>query len=121
MACHPRYPENPARRRRPGVVYLLHFGHAYRHALHYLGWTERPLEERLAEHLKGRPYGSPLVAIAAEQAGVTNVEELARWVVATKPGDRYEERRLKRRGSHRRVCPVCRAQPSLDLKGGPRR
>ena len=116
MACHPRHPINPARRHRAGTLYLLHFERPWRHAAHYLGWTERPLEERLAEHLKGKPHGSPLVAIAAEQAGISSVEELRRWVVTTKRGDRYEERRLKRRGGHRRVCPRCAAQLTLKLE-----
>ena len=42
-----------------GIVYLLHFERSYRHARHYIGFTQN-LEQRLAEHRAGR--GSPLVA-----------------------------------------------------------
>jgi predicted GIY-YIG superfamily endonuclease len=41
-----------------GVIYLLHFSHSYRHARHYLGYTEN-LEQRLAQHRAGR--GSPVL------------------------------------------------------------
>ncbi len=43
-----------------GVVYLIHLSHPYRHARHYLGWTQN-LEHRLAEHRAGR--GSPLLPL----------------------------------------------------------
>jgi predicted GIY-YIG superfamily endonuclease len=35
------------------IIYLLHFERSYRHARHYLGWTEN-LEQRLAQHRAGR-------------------------------------------------------------------
>jgi predicted GIY-YIG superfamily endonuclease len=44
-----------------GIVYLLHFERSYRHARHYIGFTQN-LEQRLAEHRAGR--GSALVAAA---------------------------------------------------------
>ena len=44
-----------------GLIYLLCFDRSYRHARHYLGYTEN-LEARLAAHRAGR--GSPLVAAA---------------------------------------------------------
>ena len=47
-----------------GVIYLLHFSHSYRHARHYLGYTEN-LEQRLAQHRAGR--GSPVGAHASFQ------------------------------------------------------
>jgi hypothetical protein len=68
------------------VIYLLHFSRPYRHAHHYLGFTDN-LEQRLAEHRSGR--GSPLVA-AAVRAGIDVV------VAATWSGDRNVERRLHR-------------------------
>ncbi len=37
-------------------IYLLHFSCRYRHAQHYLGFTD-DIDRRLAEHLAGR--GSP--------------------------------------------------------------
>jgi hypothetical protein len=83
------------------TVYLLHFKEAYRHARHYLGYTEH-LEQRLAAHRAGR--GSPLVA-AAIAAGI-EFELAATW-----PGDRSLERRLHRfKNSRARLCPICRTE-----------
>ena len=88
-----------------GVIYLLHFERSYHHARHYLGYTD-DLEGRLAGHRAGR--GSPLVA-AAVRDGIDFV------LAATWPGDRHHERRLHRyRNSPRRLCPICRADPSTD-------
>ena len=42
-----------------GLIYLLHFQRSYRHARHYLGYTD-DLAARLVAHRAGR--GSPLVA-----------------------------------------------------------
>jgi hypothetical protein len=42
-----------------GTVYVLHFDPAYKHARHYIGWTEGDdVTARIAVHLQGR--GSPL-------------------------------------------------------------
>jgi hypothetical protein len=87
------------------VIYLLHFSRPYRHARHYLGFTDN-LEQRLAEHRSGR--GSPLVA-AAVRAGIDVV------VAATWPGDRSVERRLHRyKNSRARLCPMCRAERNRE-------
>jgi len=84
-----------------GVVYLIHLSRPYRHARHYLGWTQN-LEQRLAEHRAGR--GSPLLAAAI--ADGIELELAATW-----PGDRHEERRLHRyHNTPRRLCPICKAQ-----------
>jgi hypothetical protein len=80
-------------------VYLLHFSPPYRHARHYLGWTEGPVTARLATHLAGA--GSPLVA-AAVAAGC------AVDVVRTIAGDRHLERRIKRARCTPDYCPICR-------------
>jgi len=45
-----------------GLIYLLHFDRSYRHARHYLGYTE-DIEARLAAHRAGR--GSPVAARAS--------------------------------------------------------
>ena len=74
-----------------GVIYLLHFSHSYRHARHYLGYTEN-LEQRLAQHRAGR--GSPLIAAAI--ADGIELELAATW-----PGDRHDERRRHRLCRHR--------------------
>lgn len=87
------------RRDVPGVVYLLHFIDAYRHARHYLGWTDN-LPGRLADHVAGR--GARLTAVVLD-AGIGLM--LAR----TWPGEtRGDERRRKGRGLTP-FCPVCRA------------
>jgi hypothetical protein len=66
---------------------------------HYIGWTGRQAEERLAEHKSG--VGSPLVR-AAVHAGLDPV------ITRTWPGmDRKFERFLKRQRNAARYCPAC--------------
>lgn len=94
---------------RTSTIYLLHFTPPYRvpigetgrvkEAGHYMGSTSAPVAERLATHMAGR--GSPLVR-AAIGAGCT-ITLAASW-----PGDRLEERRLKRHRHHARRCPICK-------------
>jgi hypothetical protein len=81
-----------------GTVYLLHFERPFGHARHYLGWTDGPLERRLALH--GGPGGANLMRhVAAAGIGW----RLARvW-----DGDRHRERQLKNQGGRARLCPVC--------------
>jgi hypothetical protein len=84
-----------------GIVYLLHLERSYRHARHYIGFTQN-LEQRLADHRAGR--GSPLIAAAI--ADGIEFELAAIW-----EGDRYDERRLHRQKNTRtRLCPICIAQ-----------
>ena len=91
-----------------GTVYLLCFtgpdGQPRRlhHAGHYLGWCAGPVADRLAEHVAGQ--GSPLIR-AAIAAGL-RVDLVATW-----PGTRALERRLKVGPHGTRVCPRCRHQP----------
>ena len=81
-----------------GTVYLLHFDRSYRHARHYIGFTQN-LEQRLAEHRAGR--GSPLIAAAI--ADGIDFQLAAIW-----QGDRHAERRLHRQKNTRaRLCPIC--------------
>lgn len=83
----------------PGTVYLLHFTpQGYKHARHFQQWTE-DLNSRLDAHRHGR--GARLMEVIAE-AGLGFV--LAR----TWTGTRALERRLKGRGGHARLCPICR-------------
>jgi hypothetical protein len=85
----------------PGQIYLLHFERSYKHARHYLGWTEN-LEQRLEAHRSGR--GSPLVAAAI-------AEGIEFQLAATWPGDRHKERKLHRyKNSGARLCPICRTE-----------
>lgn len=80
-----------------GTVYLIHFDQALAHAMHYLGYTKN-LEERLQLHRAGR--GARLMEVIT-QKGIP-------WkVVRTWPGGRDLERRLKQRGGHARICPIC--------------
>ena len=56
-----------------GIVYLLHFERSYRHARHYIGFTQN-LEQRLAEHRAGRgspllPIGHPRLVVASTTVG----------------------------------------------------
>jgi hypothetical protein len=91
-----------------GQIYLLHLQRSYRHARHYIGFTQN-LEQRLAEHRAGR--GSPLIAAAA--ADGIQFELAAVW-----PGDRNRERQLHNyKNTPRRLCPLCRAHP-IDAAAG---
>jgi hypothetical protein len=90
-----------------GTVYLIHFPRPYRHAKHYLGWTERELDARLEEHVKGQ--GSPLVYAMCQQEGITTVERLRELVARTWEADRHTERSIKNRGGKSKSCPVCQA------------
>ncbi|MGH2868400.1 MAG: hypothetical protein ACRDNK_12645 [Solirubrobacteraceae bacterium] len=81
-----------------GIVYLLHFDRSYRHARHYIGFTQN-LEQRLAEHHAGR--GSPLIAAAI--ADGIDFQLAAIW-----QGDRHQERRLHgQKNARARLCPIC--------------
>jgi hypothetical protein len=85
----------------PGQIYLLHFERSYKHARHYLGWTEN-LERRLEAPRSGR--GSPLVAAAV-------ADGIEFQLAATSAGDRHKERKLHRyKNSGARLCPFCRAE-----------
>jgi hypothetical protein len=87
-----------------GTVYLLHFDRSYRHARHYIGFTQS-LEHRLAEHRAGR--GSPLIAAAI--ADGIDFQLAAVW-----EGDRHDERRLHRQKNARaRLCPICVASDDI--------
>jgi len=49
-----------------GVIYMLHFSQPYKHARHYVGWTE-DLLDRLDRHASG--HGARLIAVIT-QAGI---------------------------------------------------
>lgn len=81
------------------MIYILEFsaplGNERHRARFYLGYCEADrLAERLAEHRAG-------VGAAITRAAVARGFSLD--LVATLPGDRAVERRLKRRKSHRRI------------------
>ena len=85
----------------PGVVYMLHFSRPYRHARHYVGWTE-DLLDRLDAHATGR--GARLVEVIT-QAGIGFT------VVRICEGTRDTERAIKNDGGAVRFCPVCTLRP----------
>ena len=79
------------------MLYLLHFHPRYRHAGHYLGYTEDVIA-RVRLHWRGR--GSPLVKAAIEAGSKVILVRL--W-----NADGNAERELKRFGSRARLCPLC--------------
>jgi len=80
-----------------GVCYLLHFERPYRHARHYLGWTNN-LPDRLDAHL-AVTGGRLLEVITAEGIGFTCVRVWHNTTLA-------DERRLKNY-HNKKLCPVC--------------
>jgi predicted GIY-YIG superfamily endonuclease len=90
------------------VVYLLHFERPYKHARHYVGYTD-DLDRRLAEHRSGS--GARLLAVIAE-AGIG-------WTLArTWPGGRDLERAIKRAGHTPRLCPICNPGGAWSRRAG---
>jgi hypothetical protein len=81
------------------AVYLLHFDRPYHHAQHYIGYDVN-VEARVAQHRRGDGSHHRLMQVI-RAAGIGF--EVARvW-----EGGRELERSLKRRGSTRRICPIC--------------
>lgn len=89
-----------------GTVYLIHFDRPYRHARHYLGYTE-DLQTRMTDHANGR--GARLMAVITD-AGIE-------WQLArTWRGGRRRERQLKRQGGASRLCPCCGVRPRDGIR-----
>jgi hypothetical protein len=66
MASNPKQQQLSLSHGVAGTVYVLHFGPAYKHARHYVGWTSGDdVNARLQVHLQG--HGSPLVRAAGVQ------------------------------------------------------
>lgn len=87
-----------------GTVYLIHFersiGSGRRgQARHYLGYTSKPLQERLDRHRKGD--GARLMQVISEK-GIG-------WSVVRKwTGNRGLEKQLKARHNAPKLCPICK-------------
>ncbi len=80
------------------MLYLLHFDPPYRHAGHYLGYTQDILK-RFRLHLDGR--GSPLVKAAVKSGSKIVLVRI--WAE-----DGNAEQEIKRVvGSRARLCPLC--------------
>jgi hypothetical protein len=81
-------------------VYLLHFDEPYRHAQHYLGYSD-DIVRRVDKHLAGRSMQPLILAVLRAEIGISLVRV---WPDA----ERGQERRLKNRSSSR-LCPLCHA------------
>lgn len=86
------------------MVYLIHFDRPFKHAKHYLGFTENAatLDARLNYHRKGS--GSILLA-AVTRAGI-GYKVVRTWPEA----DRNYERKIKNNGHSAHYCPICKKQ-----------
>jgi len=85
------------------MIYLLHFQKPYKHARHYIGYTD-DLKTRLARHRAGN--GARLIQVI-NQAGID-------WrLVRLWKGSRTDERRLKNIKNAPRLCPICNPQGVL--------
>lgn len=83
------------------MIYLIHFSEPLAHARHYIGFVDGGPDQvaaRLAEHRAG--WGARILA-------ERNRRGIAYDVVATMPGDRGEERRLKNYHKGSQICPIC--------------
>lgn len=94
------------------ALYLLHWDPPLpggRFPQHYLGWTNRSVEERVLDHLNDGPRAARVV-VAAVQYGCEI--RLARvWP----EGDRTLEAKMKKaKTGFRRVCPVCSPEEVND-------
>jgi predicted GIY-YIG superfamily endonuclease len=94
----------PTLKQKGPTVYLIHFRKPYKHARHYLGYSQN-LDKRITDHLAG--MGARLLEVVT-QAGIE-------WKLArTWPGaDRGLERRLKRRHGAASICPICSGKRAL--------
>ncbi len=87
------------------AVYLIHFTQPYHHAQHYVGFTTRPIEERIDEHQRTH----------AHLLGAVNRARIP-WLVAQvwHGAGRDFERYLKSWSGAAQFCPIC-----LALAGKP--
>jgi hypothetical protein len=84
-----------------GVIYTLCFHQPYRHARHYVGWTE-DLLDRLDQHATG--HGARLIEVITH-AGIGFT------LVRIREGTRRQERAIKNAGGAVRYCPACTPHP----------
>lgn len=81
-----------------GTCYLLHFEKPYKHARHYLGWTN-DLESRMNAHLEGT--GARLLEVITENG-------IGFSLVRTWPDTTLnDERKLKSMKKNVKLCPLC--------------
>jgi hypothetical protein len=105
MQDHPRY----SGQEEALMVYLIHFEKPFKHARHYIGFTDN-LDRRMHEHELGTNGSKLLKAVRDEGINFT--------VVRIWPeGDRTFERRLHNYKKSSCLCPVCQAERGLKLSG----
>jgi predicted GIY-YIG superfamily endonuclease len=90
-----------SRHQQLGIVYMLHFSEPYKHARHYVGWTE-DLLARLDRHATG--HGANLIGVIW-QAGIGFT------LIRICEGTRSTERAIKNAGGAVRYCPACTPHP----------
>jgi predicted GIY-YIG superfamily endonuclease len=94
-----------------GTVYLIHFERPFKHARHYIGYSDN-LDARTVRHNKGN--GAKLLH-HVKAAGI-HFEVVKTW----EDKDRAFERKLKNLRQSWRRCPVCRERkglkPDLDAR-----
>ena len=85
------------------MIYILHIDPPLAHARHYVGWTkDEDVSRRVQEHLDQSGRRPARLIGAALAAGRTIT------LAGTLEGDRDFERQLKRRGSAKSYCPLCK-------------
>jgi hypothetical protein len=92
---------------RQGTVYLLHFEAPFKHAQHYIGFSQA-ITDRLVEQLRGG--GAKLVQHVIA-AGIP--------IVLAKEWENVPqtfEYQLKNRGGARRICPVCSRRRACSVQ-----
>jgi hypothetical protein len=80
-----------------------HFERPYKHAEHYLGWSE-DAAMRIEDHRKGN--GANLMRVVCE-AGISFSVAFIK-----DKATRLDERKIKNRGGLRRICPICKGRKS---------
>ena len=108
MSSYRRKDINPSKR--TGTVYLLHFERPYKHARHYIGFTERALDVRLGEHWRGN--GSALTRAVLQTSIPMKV--VRTWENV----NQQVEPILKCRGESPKLCPVCNPDGWTKLATG---
>ena len=84
-----------------GVIYMLHFDQPYKHARHYVGWTD-DLLDRLDTHARG--HGARLVAVIGTPGSASPWSASARAPAASNAPSRTQAEQV-------RYCPACTPHP----------
>jgi hypothetical protein len=96
----PGFPGQTIHKEGATMVYLIHFEKPYKHAMHYIGFTDN-LDRRMHDHELGTK-GSKLLK-AVRDKGI-NFSVVRTWP----DGDRTFERKLHNYKKSSALCPVCR-------------